>query len=416
MASLKSSKNSKPLLGKAIFALMLVLFIDGFGQGLIFPILSATIANDQSSLLLQNPSPILREIWYGVLVGVYYLMWFLSATVLGDWSDNVGRKKALLLCLLLATFGFAISALAFHIDSIWLLLFGRFLGGLTSGDQAIAQASVIDLCDPEKKSVYLGLVLLSVTLGLVIGPLIGSILVNSNFISWFGLTTPFYFATLFNIIILALFFSETHPTKAKKIQWTKAISAFTDAFKDSKIRYLLIAYLFAQGGWAIFYVYSPNYLIAKYHISIIQSGWFMALIGLGLGLGLGVLPSLWHKGQKKIHTGVAYLLMAAAKLIFIFDENLLPMWIYVVPATAFLGFAYANLLALFSEAVSAERQGWIMGVTGSVVALTAGVDSLLAGMFANMHINGPYIFSFICVVIGALMIFNYRVVAPPHTN
>lgn len=397
---------------KAIFALMLVLFIDGMGQGLIFPILTSTITNIHSNVLLHHASQHSRDIWYGALVSVYFLMWFLGAAVLGDWSDNVGRKKALMVCLALAGVGFLLSALAFQIQSLVLLLFARFIGGLTSGDQAIAQASVIDLCDPEKKPVYLGLVLLSVTLGLVVGPLIGAYLINPHIVSWFNLKTPFYFAailTVINIFLLQVFFKETHPNKKKhKLEWTRAVHVFIDAFRYKSIRFLLAAYVLGQLGWAMFYVYTPNFLATKFNLSTSHIAWYIACIGVGLGIGLGLLPSLIKGISHKRLGALGYGFIAITSIIFVISTHMLPLWIVIIPAAALLGLAYANILALFSEAVSSKRQGWIMGVTGSVIALSAGIDSLISGPLANINLHLPYVYAAVVIVIGVLLLLGYK--------
>jgi MFS transporter, DHA1 family, tetracycline resistance protein len=404
--------TTKPSTSRALFALMLVLFIDGMGQGLFFPVLNATLIDPHTHILLVHESLHVRLIWYGVLVSVYYLMWFLSATLLGDWSDNVGRKKALLICLILAAIGFILSAISFQVISIWLLLFSRFIGGITSGDQAIAQASVIDLCDPKKKPIYLGLVLLSVTMGLVIGPLIGGILENPAIVSWFNEKTPFYFATILasiNVLLLWFFYQETHITaKPHKIQWTRVLHVFIESFRFKVLRTLLFAFLFGQLGWSMIYVFAGDFLATQYHFTPTQTGIFFALMGAGLGIGLGVLPSLIKSKAHKLIAAVGYGIMIIPSLFFIFSKSPLPLWIVIVPTTALLGLGYAHILPLFSEAVVESRQGWIMGVTGSMVALTAGVDSLVSGFLTKMNIHLPFVFTAVSIILGVIFLICYH--------
>ncbi len=397
---------------RALFSLMLVLFIDGMGQGIIFPILTATITNPHATLLLHHASQSVRDIWYGILIAVYYLIWFLGSTILGDWSDSVGRKKSLVLCLSLAAISFLLSAVAFQVASLWLLLLSRFLGGLTSGDQAIAQAAVIDLCDPAKKAIYLGLVLLSVTLGLVVGPLLGAFLQDSQLVSWFNIKNPFYFAALIaviNIILLIRYFHETHPLKNNvKLKWTRALHVFAEGFQYRPIRFLLLAYILAQLGWAMFYSFTPAFMTQKYQLAAFNSGWFVALMGAGIGIGLGVLPSLVSQFNYKRLAILGYSCIALGSLVFIITTKVIMLWLIVVPTTAMFGLGVANILPLFSEAVSLERQGWIMGVTGSIVALAGGIDAAILGFLSSININMPYVFAIVSVIIGMLMLANYQ--------
>ena len=152
---------------------------------------------------------------------------------------------------MVAGIAFLLCAFAFAIHSIVLLLIARFIGGVSSGDQAIAQAAVVDLSSPEKKAIYLGMVLLSVTLGLVIGPLLGAFLENPHYVHWFNVRTPFYSAailTAVNILLLWWFFTETHPGTKHRIEWIRVFHVFFEAFKYQQVRYLLSAYLLGQLG------------------------------------------------------------------------------------------------------------------------------------------------------------------------
>lgn len=393
---------------KAIFALMLVLFIDGLGQGIIFPILTQTLTDIHSTILLHHASQSLRDTWYGILVGAYYVMWFLGAIVLGEWSDSVGRKKALLFCLFLAALSFVLSAVAFEIGSLEILLLSRLLGGITCGDQAIAQASVVDLCEPEKKPICLGWVMFSITLGLIVGPLIAASLQNHEWVSWFNIKTPFYFSGLLaiiNFILVSLFFEETRAIKqAIKPQWTKAIHIFIQAFHYAPVRRLLTAYIFIQLGWTMFYIFTPNFIQQKYQVSTLNIGGFMALIGFCIGMGLGILPRFFQKYSYHKITRVGYITIALAYLVFIFSHQILLLWIAVIPATALVGLAFANVSSLFSEKVNVDRQGWIMGVVGSVGALTAAINSFSLNFLSSFGLQGPYVYAFITTVLGLIIL------------
>jgi MFS transporter, DHA1 family, tetracycline resistance protein len=387
----------------AIAALTLVLFIDGLGQSILFPLLTQEIANTNSLLFFSGAEPAARNLWYGLLIGTYFFSWFFSAPILGDWSDNVGRKKALIVCLLLAAVGFIVSIIAISYGSLALLLSARLLGGMTSGDQAIAQASVIDICDPAKKSIYLGLMLLPVTLGLALGPMLGSILQDPTICNFFNLKTPFYFAlgiTLVNIVLLCCFYHETTVIKKKPIRWLKSLTLFQDAFRLRSLRLLSLAYFFSHTGWAMFYIDLPDYAIKQFAISNVGANIMLGLAGLGMGIGLAVLPSLCKRLQHKSVVLVSYCILLFGCVLTVTTHNASLLWLIIMPLAASFGLSVSNLLPFISNSVGEDRQGWVMGIVGAVIAISAGGSALIVGLLTSIDILAPYIFSSLMVISG----------------
>ena len=202
--------------------LLLVLFIDGMGLGLVIPVLNGLIFDPNSQFLPANDfSPLMHNVIYGAIISIFMLCWFFGAAVLGDLSDQIGRKKSLIICLLGAFLSYLLSAWAVNASSLTLLLLGRVIAGVTSGSQPIAQAAIIDLSTPETKARNLGFILLSLSLGFIFGPLFGGLLSDKNISPYFNFATPFYFATLIsfiNIVFLYLFFNETFVSKTTTLK------------------------------------------------------------------------------------------------------------------------------------------------------------------------------------------------------
>ncbi|ATN85195.1 hypothetical protein AYO29_01045 [Coxiella burnetii str. Schperling] len=101
------------------------------------------------------------------------ICWFFGAAILGDLSDTVGRKKALLVCLIGSFLGYLLSAFAVGIHSLTFLILGRVIAGFTAGSQPIAQAAIVDVSSEAHKARNIGLILLAISLGLSSGPSLG---------------------------------------------------------------------------------------------------------------------------------------------------------------------------------------------------------------------------------------------------
>src|SRR3989475_12023428 len=76
---------------------------------------------------------------FGALLGVYSLMQFFAAAVLGRLSDRVGRRPVLLTTMVLNTGGYLLFAFA---GSYWALFASRVIGGFAGGNNSPAQAYV----------------------------------------------------------------------------------------------------------------------------------------------------------------------------------------------------------------------------------------------------------------------------------
>ena len=164
--------------------LFLVLAIDSMGLGILFPILSAMIIDPSSTFLATTTPNLMREFYYGAIIGIYMIAWFFGSAILGDLSDIIGRKKALLICLIGACFSYLLAGISFYLHSLTLLIIGRIIAGFTCGSQPIAQAAIVDISAPEHKARNVGYILLAVSLGFVFGPLAGGFLNSKNCIKY----------------------------------------------------------------------------------------------------------------------------------------------------------------------------------------------------------------------------------------
>lgn len=376
--------------------LLLVLFIDGMGLGLVLPVLNGLLFDPESTFLKAGSlSPNLHNLVYGLIIGIFMLCWFFGAAILGDLSDQIGRKKALMICLLGASLSYFLSALSVLTHSLSLLIIGRIVAGFTSGSQPIAQAAIIDLSTPETKARNIGYILLSLSLGFIFGPLLGGILADPRIISWFDFATPFYFAasiSLLNMIILGLGFNETfvHAHQSLEIKLSKAMTIFVSAFKHEKIKRLSFLFFVFIFGWSSFYSFIALYLLKQYHFSPTKVSIYMAVMGLGFAIGNGFLVNYIAKFFN-LRTSYIFFTYASALIILLMllIKPILFNWLAIAPMAAFISSAYACILTIFSNQVDEQSQGWVMGINGSIMAIVWAVNGVLVGILASLSAALP---------------------------
>ena len=118
------------------------------------------------------------------------------------------------------------------------------------------------------------------------------LLTNSDVISFFNLSTPFFTSALIAAIALlwiAISFQETFVCKTtKKINPARIIFNFIDAARHPKVRILVIAFICQQVGIGLYIQLILIYLQNTFNYSASTLGLFNAF------LGVWVSNSRWH--------------------------------------------------------------------------------------------------------------------------
>ncbi len=387
---------------------MTVLFIDGMGQGILFPILGRALLNPLSTELIAHVGLLARDVWYGIIIGIFFICAFLGTAILGDLSDRVGRKKTLIICLLGSAIGFFMSASSFYLHNIYFLLLGRIIDGFTAGSQAIANAATIDIVDESHKTRYLGYILLAVSLGIIIGPLLGGFLSNPHLVSWFNDSIPLFVAgtiAVVNVIFLQLCFTDTRQGNKARRGVAKAFYVFVEAFQLRPLKVLLCGYFLMQMGVNAYYMFASVFLASKFHMPVTSVSLLIGLMGVSLTLGLAFVVK-WLEGRCNIFIVVvmSYLIYAFGLLITAQTVHIILLWIVVVPM--FIAFAVGVVFmnTIFSQQVSVDKQGWVMGISGGVSWLGIGATNFVSGILSSMNIHLPLYTAIIEIVIGCLLV------------
>ncbi len=163
----------------AIAFILLTLFIDILGIGIVIPVLPELI----QELIGADESG--ASFYVGVIGAMYALMQFLFAPILGALSDRFGRRPILLVSLFGLGIDFLIQGFA---PNIWWLLIGRLLAGVMGASITTANAYIADVSTDENRARNFGLVGMMFGLGFTIGPALGGMLGAYN-LRW-----PFFLA------------------------------------------------------------------------------------------------------------------------------------------------------------------------------------------------------------------------------
>ncbi len=349
------------------------------GIGLIIPVMPDLIREVNGGTLAS------AAVWGGILATSFAVMQFLFGPLLGGLSDRFGRRPVLLLSLVVMSADYLVMALA---GSIWLLLAGRIVGGITAATQATASAYMADISTPEKKAANFGLIGAAFGMGFVMGPLIGGLLAE------YGTRAPFYAAAglaalnaLFGWIVL----TETVTERIRRpFSWARAnpLGSLRVLGQLPGLGPLLLVFFLYQLAFIVYPAVWSYFAVERFGWSPAMIGISLALFGIMLAVVQGglmpmVLRLLGERGA--VIYGLAFDVLAFGALAIVTSGTIA---LILIPLTAFAGVVTPALQGIMSKTVNDNQQGELQGALTSIGALAMIVSPLvMTSVFAAF--SGP---------------------------
>lgn len=345
---------------KAAFGLILAtVALDAVGIGLVMPIIPR----------------LLREVghtgdlgWrFGAFLGLYALMQFLCAPVLGAISDKVGRRPVLLVSLAGAAIDYVFMALA---PSLAWLFVGRAIAGITGANMAVAQAYIADITPEAQRTRRFGLFSAMFGVGFILGPVLGGFLGEA----W--TRAPFLAAAALNGVnfLMAVFvLPESHAKRGgafdraalnpfASLRWATAFPALLPLMAA----FVMLAVVGEVGG-TIWVLYGED----KFHWDPWTVGFSLAGFGVFTALAQAFVagPVAERFGERRtlaiaiVCDAFAYAAIALATQGW--------MAFMLLPFFCLGGIGHAAIASLLSAQVGEDQQGRLQGVTASLASLAS---------------------------------------------
>lgn len=397
---------------RTFWVVVLTYLLDLLGYSIVFPILAPLLLNPDLHYFSSTATLSLRTTLLGLLFASFGITQFLGAPINGALADHFGRKKIFLLTIFLSIFGYSLCAFGVYRESLTWLFTGRLLAGFCSGNIGLAQSTVADLTTEKTRSRAFGTLLGSGSLGFIIGPIIGGRLANPAWLHGAGAFLFGAVAACVNLLFILLFFKETLAidTKKAKLRIGQLFSDIISTFRHPKLRPVLITSMFFCLGWAFFLVFSPTFLVQRFHISSELIGDFFAYNALTWFLTTAFInKELAEKAPLK----TLILIGLACATIGVFIYPLTPvLWSYwlIIPFVIFGGgLSFVNTGTLISVRADQTMQGKALGANGSMWSLGQAVAPIIAGPLAGWNIYSPLIVGSLFIFLGFFyFFFRYR--------
>jgi DHA1 family tetracycline resistance protein-like MFS transporter len=201
---------------KRLFPILLIVFTNILGAGVILPILPLYAEGQFGGTILQIT----------LLSTSFFAAQFLAAPWLGRLSDRHGRRPVLIVSQIGTVLAFLLFIFAGPLGGVidsWglalpmsggmiMLYLARTLDGFTGGNITTAQAYVTDITPEEHRAQGLGLVQAAFGVGFIFGPAFGGLLSN------LGPVAPFIGATIITtgtLLLTVFILDESLPAEAR---------------------------------------------------------------------------------------------------------------------------------------------------------------------------------------------------------
>ena len=388
--------NDEAVKKRSLILIFIVMLMDIIGITLLSPVAPKIVLRYSSSALVVTLIPV-----------VYALGQFVASPILGKIGDKIGRRPVLLVSLFGQALGYIIFGLG---GSLWMLILGRLIGGITSGNLSTSSAYIADISKPEERSKNFAIISTAWSLGLIMGPALGGLF------GQFSLETPAFVAgavTLINLVLGCFLLPESLPkqkrdtTKLVIRDYNPILAILDMAARPGLGAIILISAIF---GFAFNGMNSilALFMIQKFTADTWVLSLMMMLSGVTIALANSFLiPFLAPRFSVKL-MGVFGLLGLAISSVGVFFAPLIWLTILVnILGSAMSAFIFPALTTLSIERVLPKEAGQLLGVNSAVGSLMNIVGPLCAGLVYDYVMAGsPFWMGAIVLVVAAYLLIQ----------
>jgi MFS family permease len=365
---------------RALAVLLLVVFINLVGFGVIIPLLPF-YARSMDAAPWQVTT----------MFAAYSLGQFFGEPFWGRLSDRIGRRPVLIVTIIANTLAYL--ALAFA-PNIWVAMLIRLFGGFGSGNISTIQGYMADVTPPEKRAGRMGLLGAAFGAGFVIGP--GLVMVMRPGSGPLGYQLPLFLAAgmaATAALGVILFVKESRAPSAPGAPQAHRLAALSQAANHPVLSRVLLVTLISTAAFAGMEAVFGLYADTRFGWTASQVAACFALIGVIASIGQGVLTGRLARRFGEARVLTAGLSIIAASLLITPFISKPALAVVAVACTAFgQSLVCPCVGALISRATPPDRQGQMLGLNMAAGSLARIGGPLLAGPLFGLAIGGPYWF------------------------
>lgn len=331
----------------------------------------------------------------------------LGQLIIGPYSDKNGRKKPLMVGLIIFTI---ISFLCSFTTSIWLLIILRFIQGLSgAAGLVISRAIARDLYDGSELTKFFSLLMAVNGVFPILSPIFGGMILK--FTNWKGIFVVLGIIGAILFLGVFFYFQETliiSPTPKNEVKHTFTI--IKSLIKDK----IFISYTLVQGliiGAMFCYISASSFVLQNmFHLSAQEFSIVFAINGLGIVVMSQITGKLSYKlGEKlllKLGIFIAALASTALFISLFLPKHLLTV---VIPLFFIVSMVGVVNTSAFSLAMQNQKKwaGSASAILGLGMNLIGGLLSPLVGIAGSYTYVPMAVLILICDISAFLIFYLY---------
>ena len=389
----------------AVVFILITLFIDILGIGIIIPILPELIKE------FSGGSTSEASRWVGLISMTYAVMQFVFAPILGSLSDRFGRRPVILLSLFGLGIDYVIMGMA---PSLAWLFAGRVVAGIFGASFTTANAYIADVSNAETRARNFGFVGVAFGLGFITGPALGGLLGGID------LRLPFFVSAGLCLVNWLYGFFVLPESLAPENRSAMTLAKLNPLGSIGHLRsYPIVGGLaasfvcfgFAQRGLENVWVLYTGH---RYGWDETANGLALALVGICAVIVQGMLvrPVVKWLGERRA------IVFGLGMGVFSFTAYGLAsqgwMLLVVIVVGSLGGVAGPAIQGLVAGSVSPSDQGRVQGALAALQSVTSIFAPLIytAGLFAfftseraPFELPGaPFFLGALCILLGVVLV------------
>lgn len=331
----------------------------------------------------------------GIVFAIYTLAALLIRPFAGYFVDSYGRSLIFLISFFIFSLIFGAFSFAVTLSQVIIL---RFIHGLAWGISTTSSSTVIvDLIPEKRRGEGLGYFGISMTIGLALGPYLGTIIAGNNHFD-----TMFFVASLlslsgFIMASMVKFPKFNHKNLKSKFEWSKLIE-----LSSLPVSLIILLVCVSYGGVIIFIS-----LYAK-EIKIENSGLFFLIYAIGLALSRLKSGKIFDKfGPDKICIW-GFLFLISGLFILSFLKNAFGFYTSALFIGIGFGIIFPVFQAMINNTVTIHQRGVANSTFFTAVDIGIGLGAVISGFLAEkFSLSFTFIICSVIVILAAFVFYLF---------
>ena len=323
--------------------------------------------------------------------------------VFGPLSDFKGRRKPLIITLILYTITSLLCGLS---TNIWAFISLRFAQGFTgAAGIVIARASARDMHSGKELTRFMALLAVVTGAAPILAPIFGGVILK-----WMTWKSIFYILSLIGsamVLSVMFFLPETLPeTQRSEGNLLAVFKSFGTLFKDRIFIGIAFVQAFISMSMFAYIAASPFVLQNVYEVTPQQFSLIFAMNGLGIIITAQLAGRLSNRYREMtlLYAAILFALTGSILLMFVVFFNL-PLWAMMV--ALFMAVSSVGIINTTSFSLAMNRQGKIAGSASAFLGILpfagGALISPLTGVAGENSAVPMGVVIFLCCVLALII-------------